>query len=466
MQSAAPHANEPRKLLVVGTMRSGTTLLNRLLRAHPQIGMVYHPTRFFEYAMGQPLGEFVESFKTRYAGYGSVPADWPRGVFDLESLAARTVEPSMYGRVLQSLLNKDGCTVIGEKYAGRGEEMAPFQQAEPSGKILMIVRDPRDAFVSNRMRIEQEATIDLIARGAHLKLLDDWAYLSVQHRNFNQAQRGQYLQIRYEDLVASPEETSRRICAFLAVPFAPEMIAAGNLKHDDGREWLSNTSHGNQSAEINDESVGKYRNLISPGDLLLINCLLEDQMRFFGYVPDEPQVDTAHIVDACRSFRALSGTLSAFKVFRPVLADTDQPLDVQLETFLRKVVRYCGLGAADFFRGFAVSATLTPAAPAPAPQPAPQVNVDMGPVALELGRLVALAEKLAATPPPQVHVDMSGVAAEIGRLASVLESVTAAVAAPASNVASELTALRKELEQASLSRVFRRLSGAPKQGDA
>src|SRR5208282_3202143 len=155
----------------------------------------------------------------------------------LAGLGRRADAATIYRTFVGTLVPKTGACVLGEKYAGRGDEIARFRQLFPDGKILATVRDPRDVLLSNGKRIEQESNMEHYWDGAHLMVLDDWANLSVLHRIHNQTQTSSYLQIRYEDLVGAPEETMHKVCAFLAVPFRKEVLVEGALRHDDGREW-------------------------------------------------------------------------------------------------------------------------------------------------------------------------------------------------------------------------------------
>jgi len=349
------------QLLIVGSMRSGTTLLNRLLAAHPRVAMIYHPTRFFE---GAPdlldVSRFLETFKGTYGYFGKLDPDTQaRCEAALRGLPADAPRGEVYRALTAALAGKPGAEVVGEKYAGRGAEMRPFRALLPAGKILMIVRDPRDVLLSNKKRIEQESDMEDYWAGAHLMALDDWAELAVLHRSFDQIQGGAYLQIRYEDLVSAPEPVLRRVCDFVGVPFAPEMLQEGALRHDDGREWRANTSHGEAYASVSGRSVGAYRAGLGAGELLCLNALLREHMRTFDYATDDPVTETEVLVEACDLFLSLGRILNRHQVPDPRLYRRGRPEGENLFWFVEKVLAYAGLDPALFLKGFATGRGVT-----------------------------------------------------------------------------------------------------------
>jgi hypothetical protein len=351
------------QLLIVGSMRSGTTLLNRLLHAHPQVAMIYHPTRFFESEKDlRDLGAagFLEKFKGSYGYFGNLdPPTRARCESALAGLSEAAAKGDIYRALTAALVDDPAAKVIGEKYAGRGAEMRPFHALVPDGKVLMIVRDPRDVLLSNKKRIEQEADMENYWAGSHLMVLDDWAQLAVLHRSFDQIQSGLYSLVRYEDLVSAPEAALRRICDFLGLPYAAEMLREGALRHDDGRQWRANTSHGEAYLSVSDESVGTYRGGLTSGELLCLNVLLREQIRFFGYSPDPPVTETDVLAEACEVFLALGRILKRYAVPDPRLYDVGRSEADNLRWFVEKLVVFCGLEAAPFLKGFLTGRAVT-----------------------------------------------------------------------------------------------------------
>ncbi len=366
MSSRPPAAGRgPRPVLVIGSMRSGTTLLNRLLDAHPKIAMIYHPTRFFESARelrdddaGVP--RFLDKFRGQYGFFGRLgPEVQTRCEEALGRLPADASKGEIYRALTGSLVDKPGVELVGEKYAGRGAEVLPFRALLPDGKIIMIVRDPRDVLLSNKKRVEQEAAMENYWAGAHLMVVDDWASLAVLHRSLDQIQGGAYLQVRYEDLVGDPEATLRKVCTFLDLPFAPEMLDPGALRHEDGRPWKANTSHGRPYEELSGDSVGTYQEGLSAGEVQWVNALVAEHLRFFGYAPDAVRTEVGALAEACSLLLKLGRMLKRYDVKDGRLYNLDASVDENLAWFVDKLVALGGLDPSEFVKGFLVGRATT-----------------------------------------------------------------------------------------------------------
>jgi hypothetical protein len=91
---------------------------------------------------------------------------------------------------------------------------------------------------------------------------------------------GRHLQVRYEQLIARPEEELTRIAAFLQIPFAHEMLAYHAGKRRQGPSlsaksaWLPPTS-----------GLRVWRTQMPPDDLQLFEALAGDLLAKVGYLP-------------------------------------------------------------------------------------------------------------------------------------------------------------------------------------
>src|SRR5690348_3667915 len=90
------------------------------------------------------------------------------------------------------------------------------------------------------------------------------------------------LTVRYEDLVAEPEATVRRVCAFCELTFRPEMLAVERTGADRlirGQEsWFTQLGAG-----ITTASAGRWRTQMSPGRQAVFTSIAADALRRHGY---------------------------------------------------------------------------------------------------------------------------------------------------------------------------------------
>jgi len=102
---------------------------------------------------------------------------------------------------------------------GFAERLAdPIFAAFPNAKMIHMIRDPRD-------RDTAVKSITQHRRGKTGWSTACWLYsVGLAWRNQKRYPHN-YLVVRYESLLAQPEETLCQVCAFLGEPFMPEMLA-------------------------------------------------------------------------------------------------------------------------------------------------------------------------------------------------------------------------------------------------
>jgi hypothetical protein len=248
------------KFFIYGHARSGTTLLTRLIRLHPEVHCNYQGHFFTRQPTLEGLVNHaeIEDWFTRRSNR------WNRGR-DLSPVVLRAVSDYIMEREARPL----GVKVVGDKSPNSlldGEAVQLAHKVYPDGKIIFIVRDGRDAAISHRFQTFIDATQHLTRQ--------DWAIREAFERNpepfmhgersiftengIRQAAEGwarnvletdqlgreifedQYISLRYEDLLLQPWEQMSRLWAFLGVdtdlPNLKEKLQAELVSNPD-RDW-------------------------------------------------------------------------------------------------------------------------------------------------------------------------------------------------------------------------------------
>lgn len=170
-------------IFVVGCGHSGTSIMLAMLDMHPNIYAVPDETRLLR--KGFFLKNLLKVLRWNKAALAAGKSRW----------AEKT---PTHIRVLPLLFS-----------------------TFPDAKVILLLRDGRDVAVSMKKRRE-----DGFSWGVRRWLRDNrlgepfWSHPRVSV-------------IRYEELVTQPDETARKICAFLEEPFCEEMVRPESKK----REW-------------------------------------------------------------------------------------------------------------------------------------------------------------------------------------------------------------------------------------
>ena len=211
-----------KQLFFIGGMpRSGTTWLQLLLDSHPQVScsterhFVNHLFPAVKKALEDHNAFLLEKEQTVFR---ELQQKYP--IFDFEEL--EYVFASAVSILLLKQTRGRDVLAIGEKTPENLQVFGGFKRMFPAAKYIHIVRDPRDAAVSawfHVLRVIPEQT------KSHFKTMPDylrfygeiWAEQVTLSVEFGARHPDRYTDLRYTDLVESPEATLARLFHFLGV---------------------------------------------------------------------------------------------------------------------------------------------------------------------------------------------------------------------------------------------------------
>ena len=216
-----------RPIFILGCPRSGGTLLRRMLRAHPRIA-IPPETRLlldaYEHrgaygdlrrrANRQALAEWiVAGAGTRFGGLGLDP----RAV--AEEIVAG---PPTLGAALEiawrAYARRLGKPRWGDKRPGYVQHLDTLLRLFPQAQIVHVIRDGRDCVADLKGTPWWRMGV--------YHAIATWAQaVDVGTAAAGRLPSSAYTEVRYERLVAEPEDELRRLCAFLAEEYAPTMAA-------------------------------------------------------------------------------------------------------------------------------------------------------------------------------------------------------------------------------------------------
>lgn len=242
-------------VFVVGAARSGTTLLQRMLDAHPLLAVIdetYWVVRKFRERTGLTRAGIVTPAlvplllaSPKFSRMGLTEGD-------LRRLLAQE-QPLSYQRFVAQVFDlfaaRRGKPLAGDKTPGYVRRIAQLHELWPRARFVHIIRDPRDVSLSMLDWAAGERTagqygtweIDPVVSTALY-----WRLSVAAGRDAGEALGpGVYQEVRYEDLVAAPDRELERISEFLRLPYAEAMVRfhEGRTRpgHDAKTRWLAPT---------------------------------------------------------------------------------------------------------------------------------------------------------------------------------------------------------------------------------
>ena len=291
-------------LFVVGCPRSGTTLLQRMLDSHPQLAVV-NDTHFipkvtldFPDETDPPLtAELIDRVRAYHR--------FPRLGLPEDALARAASKASTYSQLVCELYSEfaslKGKPFGGEKTPDYVRQLPRLHRLFPWAKIIHIIRDGRDVALSALEWAKDgkgPSHFELWAEepAAVCALWWEWQVSTGRREGLVWGARV-YREIKYEDLVAYPEESLRTLASFLELPFAVEMLAfhQGKTRHQPGLSaksaWLPPT-----------QGLRDWKTQMSARDVALFEALAGDLLATLGYerVAERFSPEIREVADRCR----------------------------------------------------------------------------------------------------------------------------------------------------------------------
>jgi hypothetical protein len=277
--------NDLRPIFVVGAPRSGTTLLQLILNAHPDVA-IHGEIHFFD-AVLQLKREIPDLARPgaldhffRELGRINALRYIPDVAGRLETVRERMEEArapayELFFRLLiETFAEARHAARCGEKTPQNIRYLAELSAIFPRAKIVHIVRDPRDV-VASHMRMPW-APDSLLLNALKWKI--DMLYVA----EFLQG-GGTLHEMRYEDLVSEPEAALRSLCSFVEIPWDAQMLEFNRSADDQIRNepWKSGTRR-----RLNADAISGWKEVWTPAQAHLVQTVCSPFLEKYGYAPE------------------------------------------------------------------------------------------------------------------------------------------------------------------------------------
>jgi hypothetical protein len=293
------------KFFIFGHARSGTTMLARLVRLHPEVHCNYQ-AHFFTRA---PFLQALVSDEEVGAWLRRGSNRWNQGG-DLSALVLRSTADF----ILEREARHEGKSIVGDKSPNSlvdGESVRLMHKVYPDAFLIYIVRDGRDTSISHRF----QAFIDFPHQLSKedLQIRDDFIrrpepYLHGERSIFtgsairraaegwvknvtetDQAGRelygDHYLSLRYEDLLENPWEEMLKVWDFLGAsrvkPGLRSKLSAEMQQNPDA-DWQQQKAR-DIAGPLQKGKHGSWREMLTPQDRQIFQQIAGQTLQVWGY---------------------------------------------------------------------------------------------------------------------------------------------------------------------------------------
>ena len=226
---------------IVGVGRSGTSLLMSMLNAHTAICMPPETHFVGQYIAKRPYAEFSDVIKII-----SKDSRFKRLNLDIDEVIRIFVEDNisfsvdrLYISILNKYASKKRVQIIGDKAPKNIEYLPILKKICPTAKVIHIIRDPRDVYLSRKRAEWSRSRNDILQLLAYRSQYSLGRHFGLKLFSEN------YLEVHYEKLLSNPEVELNRICNLLGIRFDERMLmfseSAKELVFVDEVAWKKET---------------------------------------------------------------------------------------------------------------------------------------------------------------------------------------------------------------------------------
>lgn len=285
-------------VFVTGASRSGTTMLARMLGAHSEVmtfnelhyfGSIWDPTDHERQFSGRELSEIAALLLARQTNglWGGRPSDveraWGRRLVR-ELSTEQCTAAGLYAAVLKQLSQDAGKSFACEQTPRNIFYARRLLDIYPNAHVVHIVRDPRAVLASQKNRWKlRRLGADHLPVSEMLRNRVNYHPVTMGQlwmKSTEEASRlldhPRFMLVRFEDLVADPKASSRRICGSLGLNYESGML---NIP----RWGSSNVEHTMENTGVSAEVTDQWRHKLSIGEALLCEKITHPMMQRFGY---------------------------------------------------------------------------------------------------------------------------------------------------------------------------------------
>ena len=266
-----------KPIFVVGAPRSGTTLLQYMLRSHPNISLPTGESHFFiplyrkaasfgDLSRKENIKKVLEEMYRRSQDF--LDTDLHGINFDIEALSTvfhqenRNSINSIISGLFEKNATGEGKSRWGDKTPYYVLHMNTILEMYPEAQFIHLIRDGRDCALS------------LIDRKHNFRVYNTffaakyWEIYVEKGREIGKTLGEKtYCEVRYEDLLENPTDTMKRVCHFLNEPYSDSIV---NFKKSGQagktpllQKSIQKTNHGKWRKKMSQRQIKTFEGAVA-----------------------------------------------------------------------------------------------------------------------------------------------------------------------------------------------------------
>ncbi len=274
-----------RPIFIVGAPRSGTTLFQYMLRSHPNISLPTGESHFFipllrnaesfgDLSEKQNIRKVLEAMYQQSADF--LDTDLHGISFDIDRLTEEfyTEKRTSIKQIFAGIFEKNAAGENKQRWGDKTPyyvlHMKTILEIFPGAQFIHIIRDGRDCALSMFNRKHDFGVYNTFFAAKYWEI-----YIELGREMGAKLGPSVYKEIRYEDLLKTPQDVVKGVCEFLNEPYSDSLI---NFKKsgEAGKTPLL-------QKPISGDNAEKWRTAMSQGQISIFERAVGDTLESTGY---------------------------------------------------------------------------------------------------------------------------------------------------------------------------------------
>lgn len=288
-----------QQFFILGNPRSGTSLLRLILNNHhkivvpPESGfLLWWSKKYSDWTRKNSMDSIqVDGFVKDIKSSKKIET-WGLDYDILKNRISKTL-PDNYLQLCQQIYltyaaqKSKEPTIIGDKNNYYIQHLTELAAIAPKAKYLHIIRDGRDVACSYKALAElhTESQYKPVLPTDVSSIAKEWVHNNNEILKFSEMiSSSNFLTIRYEDMIANTEDTTKLLCKFFNVPFDPNMLLYYESNRINNEEPIKTLDWKLKTLEEPDKgNINKYKHLLSSQEVEEFNRIGEKLLSNFRY---------------------------------------------------------------------------------------------------------------------------------------------------------------------------------------
>ncbi|MBD3274289.1 MAG: hypothetical protein GF372_03205 [Candidatus Marinimicrobia bacterium] len=270
-----------RPVFIFGAPRSGTSLLRRILNAHPEMGIPHESLIYSSlYDWRHHYGDFsvLENRQKLIRDILELKAIQKWDIVPAENRILEKYRSHTFHGAVSALITSwaeiHNKSQWGEKTPWHGFYWRAIHEGFPHARFVHLVRDGRDAALSwKRARFGPNHIYPLAL---------SWAdYLNEMNTLKKTVDKTHFHEIHYEELLQSPAQIIKKLCHFLDIDFLGDMLHYHTKELQS--EQTDSRNERNLSMPILAKNYNKWKSQLSSREIRIFEAVSGDILARYGY---------------------------------------------------------------------------------------------------------------------------------------------------------------------------------------